>query len=108
MTENTQPKQYGRPDDEHIIPFMKIAKPAAIVSIILTLASIFFICTKGLNLGLDFTGGVAAELNYSQPVKSTDVTTALTKAGFKDPVVQTLGSDRDLMVRMPVQKDVEA
>ncbi|WP_180065629.1 MULTISPECIES: protein translocase subunit SecF [unclassified Acinetobacter] len=108
MTENTQPKQYGRPDNEHIIPFMKIAKPAALISIILTLASIFFICTKGLNLGLDFTGGVAAELNYSQPVKSTDVSSALTKAGFKDPVVQTLGSDRDLMVRMPVQKDIEA
>ncbi len=48
MTENTQPEQYGRPDDEQIIPFMKIAKPAAITSIILTLASIFFICTKGL------------------------------------------------------------
>lgn len=108
MTENTQPKQYGRPDNERIIPFMKIAKPAAIISILLTIASIFFISTKGLNLGLDFTGGIAAELNYSQPVKSTDVTTALTKAGFKDPVVQTLGSDRDLMVRMPVQKDVEA
>ena len=108
MTENTQPKQYGRPDNERIIPFMKIAKPAAFISIILTLASIFFICTKGLNLGLDFTGGVAAELNYSQPVKSTDVSSALTKAGFKDPVVQTLGSDRDLMVRMPVQKDIEA
>ncbi|WP_180102843.1 MULTISPECIES: protein translocase subunit SecF [unclassified Acinetobacter] len=108
MTENTQPKQYGRPDNERIIPFMKIAKPAALISIVLTLASIFFICTKGLNLGLDFTGGVAAELNYSQPVKSTDVSSALTKAGFKDPVVQTLGSDRDLMVRMPVQKDIEA
>ncbi|MCL6241942.1 MULTISPECIES: protein translocase subunit SecF [Acinetobacter] len=108
MTENTQPKQYGRPDNERLIPFMKIAKPAALISIILTLASIFFICTKGLNLGLDFTGGVAAELNYSQPVKSTDVSSALTKAGFKDPVVQTLGSDRDLMVRMPVQKDIEA
>ncbi|WP_180164896.1 protein translocase subunit SecF [Acinetobacter sp. YH12049] len=108
MTENTQPKQYGRPDNERIIPFMKIAKPAALISIVLTLASIFFICTKGLNLGLDFTGGIAAELNYSQPVKSTDVSSALTKAGFKDPVVQTLGSDRDLMVRMPVQKDIEA
>ncbi|MGE8653314.1 MAG: protein translocase subunit SecF [Acinetobacter gandensis] len=108
MTENTQPKQYGRPDNERIIPFMKIAKPAAIISILLTIASIFFISTKGLNLGLDFTGGIAAELNYSQPVKSSDVTSALTQAGFKDPVVQTLGSDRDLMVRMPVQKDVEA
>ncbi len=82
MTENTQPKQYGRPDNERIIPFMKIAKPAALISIVLTLASIFFICTKGLNLGLDFTGGVAAELNYSQPVKSTDVSSGTDKSWF--------------------------
>lgn len=110
MTENTQlnPKQYGRPDNERIIPFMKIAMPAAIISIVLTLASIFFIATKGLNLGLDFTGGVAAELNYEKPVKAEDVTSALSKAGFNDAVVQTLGSQRDLMVRMPVQKDIEA
>jgi preprotein translocase subunit SecF len=107
MTENTQlkSKQYGRPDNERVIPFMKIALPAAVISILLTVASIFFIATKGLNLGLDFTGGVSAELNYSQPVKAADVTEALQKAGFKDSVVQTLGSNRDLMVRMPVQKD---
>lgn len=106
MTENTQlpSKKYGRPDDERVIPFMKIALPAALLSILLTVASIFFIATKGLNLGLDFTGGIAAELNYSNPVKATDVSNALIKAGFNDPVVQTLGSDRDLMVRMPVQK----
>lgn len=110
MTENTQlnQKQYGRPEDEHIIPFMKIALPAAVFSIILTVASIFFIATKGLNLGLDFTGGVSAELNYTNPVKSEDVTQALSKAGFDDAVVQTLGSERDLMVRMPVQEDIEA
>ena len=110
MTENTQlpSKKYGRPDDERVIPFMKIALPAALLSILLTVASIFFIATKGLNLGLDFTGGIAAELNYSNPVKATDVSNALVKAGFNDPVVQTLGSDRDLMVRMPVQEDVEA
>ena len=110
MTENTQlpSKKYGRPDDARVIPFMKIALPAALLSILLTVASIFFIATKGLNLGLDFTGGIAAELNYSNPVKATDVSNALIKAGFNDPVVQTLGSDRDLMVRMPVQEDVEA
>ncbi|AUX88636.1 protein translocase subunit SecF [Acinetobacter sp. ACNIH1] len=110
MTENTQlnQKQYGRPEDERIIPFMKIALPAAVFSIILTVASIFFIATKGLNLGLDFTGGVSAELNYTNPVKSEDVTQALSKAGFDDAVVQTLGSERDLMVRMPVQEDIEA
>ena len=110
MTENTQlnQKQYGRPEDERIIPFMKIALPAAVFSIILTVASIFFIATKGLNLGLDFTGGVSAELNYTNPVKSEAVTQALSKAGFDDAVVQTLGSERDLMVRMPVQEDIEA
>lgn len=110
MTENTQlnPKKYGRPDDEHVIPFMKIAMPAAVLSIILTVASIFFIATKGLNLGLDFTGGVSAELNYAEPVKASDVSKALSQAGFKDSVVQTLGSNRDLMVRMPVQENAEA
>lgn len=109
MTDMTQqkPKQYGRPDDERIIPFMKIAKPAAIFSVLLTLASIFFIVTKGLNLGLDFTGGVSAELNYSQPVNQSAVSQALDKAGFKDAVVQTLGSNKDLIVRMPVQDDLK-
>ncbi|QCO20245.1 protein translocase subunit SecF [Acinetobacter cumulans] len=110
MTDNTQldPKKYGRPDNERVIPFMKISVPAAIISILLTVASVFFITTKGLNLGLDFTGGVSAELNYSKPVQATDVTAALAQAGFKDSVVQTLGSNRDLMVRMPVQEHAEA
>ncbi len=110
MTENTQlnQKQYGRPEDERVIPFMKIALPAALLSIFLTVASLFFIATKGLNLGLDFTGGVAAELNYTNPVKPEDVSKALSQAGFNDAVVQTLGSERDLMVRMPVQEDIEA
>lgn len=115
MTENTQlekvedkTKQYGRPEDERVIPFMKIALPAALLSIFLTVASLFFIATKGLNLGLDFTGGIAAELNYANPVKPEQVNAALTKAGFTDSVVQTLGSERDLMVRMPVQEEMEA
>lgn len=109
MTEVTQQdsKKYSRPDDERVINFMKIAKPAAIFSVILTIASIFFIVTKGLNLGLDFTGGISAELNYSKPVQAADVGSALTKAGFRDPVVQTIGSDRDLIVRMPAQDDIK-
>ena len=104
MTDVTQPtKKYGRPDDERVINFMKIAKPAAIFSILLTIASIFFIATKGLNLGLDFTGGVSAELNYQQAAKPTEIIENLDKAGFKDAVVQTLGSNKDLIVRMPAQ-----
>ena len=114
MTEVTQqPDQvpeepkYVRPDNERVIDFMKIALPAVIMSIVLTLGSIFFIMTKGLNLGLDFTGGVSAELNYTEAVDPAQVGRALAGAGFKDPVVQTLGSNRDLIVRMPVQDGVE-
>lgn len=110
MTENTQldQKKYGRPEEERVINFMKIAKPAAWLSIFLTVASLFFIATKGLHLGLDFTGGISAEVNYQAPAQAEQVAQALTQAGFKDPVVQTLGSNKDLMIRMPVQKDVEA
>ncbi len=97
-------KQYGRPDDEKVIDFMKIAKPMAIISILLTIASIFFVVTKGLNLGLDFTGGISAELNYSQPATQADVVKALEANGYADPVVQTLGSERDMLVRMPPQE----
>lgn len=105
MTEVTQPspKKYGRDDNERVIPFMKIALPAAILSIILTIAAVFFIATKGLNLGLDFTGGISAELNYQKAVNPENVSNALQSAGFKDPVVQTLGSSTDLLVRMPEQ-----
>lgn len=97
--EMTPANAYGRSDNEKVIDFMKVAKPAAIVSILLTLASLFFLATKGLNLGLDFTGGISAELNYSQAVKPATVQQALSQAGFKDPVVQNLGSERDLIVR---------
>ncbi|MCJ8145853.1 protein translocase subunit SecF [Acinetobacter sp. A3.8] len=97
-------KQYGRPDDEKVIDFMKIAKPMAIISILLIIASIFFVVTKGLNLGLDFTGGISAELNYSQPATQADVVKALEANGYADPVVQTLGSERDMLVRMPPQE----
>lgn len=106
MTDNTQPEQAY--SNERVIPFLKIGLPAALFSILLTIASIVFISTKGLNLGLDFTGGISAELNYSQPVKPADVAQALNQAGFHDSVVQTLGSERDLIVRMPVQEGVAA
>ena len=106
MTNVTQPKskQYGRPDNERIIGFMKISKPAAFASILITIASIFFIAFRGLNLGLDFTGGIAAEVTYQQAVDQDQVIKSLESAGFEHAVVQTLGSNKDLLIRMPVQK----
>ena len=60
---------------------------------------------NGLNLGLDFTGGVSADVTYEQPVEQTEVINTLAEAGFDDAVVQYLGSNTDLLVRLPPQSD---
>ena len=106
MTDMTQPKskQYGRPDNERVIGFMKISKPAAFASILITIASIFFIAVNGLNLGLDFTGGISAEVTYAKPVDQDQIVKSLEATGFEHAVVQTLGSNTDVLIRRPVQK----
>ncbi|OXL26837.1 protein translocase subunit SecF [Psychrobacter sp. DAB_AL32B] len=91
--------------DQRIIPFMKIEKPMAILSIILVIGSIIAIAVNGLNLGLDFTGGVSADVRYEQSVEQTDVVNALADNGFDDAVVQYLGTSQELLVRLPPQSD---
>ena len=91
--------------DQRIIPFMKIEKPMAILSILLVIGSIIAIAVNGLNLGLDFTGGVSADVRYEQSVEQTDVVNALAKNGFDDAVVQYLGTSQELLIRLPPQSD---
>ncbi len=87
-----------------IIPFMKIEKPMAILSALLVIISIIAIAVKGLNLGLDFTGGVSADVRYETPVEIAEVTSTLQTAGFEDAVVQYLGTRQELLVRLPPQE----
>lgn len=106
-TTNTQ-DTYQLANGGRVIDFMKIALPMAIISIVLTIASIVFISTKGINLGLDFTGGVSAELNYTQAVDNQQIVEKLTQAGFKDVQVRSLGSNSDLMIQMPEQPHIKS
>lgn len=91
--------------NQRIIPFMKIEKPMAILSLILVIGSIIAIAVNGLNLGLDFTGGVSADVRYEQSVEQTDVIKALADNGFNDAVVQYLGTSQELLIRLPPQSD---
>lgn len=91
--------------DQRIIPFMKIEKPMALLSLFMVIASIIAIAVNGLNLGLDFTGGVSADIRYEQPVEQVDVVQALADNGFDDAVVQYLGTREELLVRLPPQSD---
>lgn len=101
------PDRYTPPSQERIIRFMRFSKPMAILSLLLVLIGVYSIATKGLNLGLDFTGGISAEISYQKPVAQAEVEAALIKAGFKDPVVQYIGTDKDLIIRMPAQDSAE-
>lgn len=91
--------------NQRIIPFMKIEKPMALLSLLLVIGSIITIAINGLNLGLDFTGGVSTDVVYEQPVEQTDVVNALNSNGFNDAVVQYLGTRKELLVRLPPQSD---
>lgn len=85
------------------IKFMEIRKISAIISILLFVASLSILLVNGLNWGLDFTGGVVVELHFKQPVPVSDVRRVLKDTGFKDPQVQTFGSEQDVLVRLAPQ-----
>ncbi|PTQ90066.1 protein translocase subunit SecF [Agitococcus lubricus] len=90
--------------EEKIIRFMRFRKPMAIFSLLVVLIGLASILTKGLNLGLDFTGGTSVELAYAKPVEQVAVQEALEKAGIKDTVVQHLGTATHVLIRMPPQE----
>jgi len=71
------------------------------VSIILFAAAIGSLATKGLNFGLDFTGGVVIEVGYSKSADLNAVRGTLKQNGFNDAVVQYFGSSESVMIRMP-------
>jgi preprotein translocase subunit SecF len=82
--------------------FMSKRKMAAVFSLLLILASIGSLITKGLNFGIDFTGGTMVELSYQEQVKLEDIRTKLEQNGYGDAIVQNFGSIHDVLIRLPV------
>lgn len=103
-TDGDVPEVGDKAVTQRVLPFMKFEKPMALLSLLLVVVSIIAISVKGLNLGLDFTGGVSADIRYEAPVESAQVSDALTQAGFNDAVVQYLGTRQELLVRLPPQE----
>jgi len=86
------------------IDFLGMRKVSIVISAILLIVSVWAITVKGLNYGLDFTGGILIEVNYEQPVDVGDVRGALEKAGFEHAVVQSMGGTRDISIRLQPPK----
>jgi len=82
-------------------PFMATRKVWYALSIVLMIASFVSFATRGLNLGIDFTGGVSVEASFPGTANVDAVRRKLEAAGFVEPQVQNFGSSRDIAIRLP-------
>ena len=90
------------------IDFIGRRRIAALISIsviVIVLLSLFF---RGLNLGIDFTGGTLVEVSYSSSVNTEEVRTNLRRSGLDGVVVQYFGTSRDVLIRLPADPEVDA
>lgn len=86
---------------EKIINFMGVRKIAAAFSIAFVVLSIGSLAVKGLNFGLDFTGGTLVEVVYDEAQSLDSVRAALSAAGYEQAIVVNFGADTDVLVRLP-------
>ena len=90
------------------IDFLRWRKLAMAWSIIVLLIAVGSLLVRGMNLGLDFTGGTVIEVQYPQPMEIPKVRETLTKAGFGDAQTQHFGTSRDVLIRIPPREQANA
>lgn len=88
-------------------PFMATRRGWYVVSAVLIVASIIAVGVRGINFGVDFTGGVVLELSFPEATDLQQVRRSLAAAGYEGAAVQSFGSTRDVLVRMLPEKDVD-
>ena len=89
--------------DNSAFDFLRQLKITASVSVLLVLASIGLFFVNGLNLGIDFRGGILLEARSEAPVDIADVRADLSRLALGDISIQTFGSDRDVLIRVQRQ-----
>ena len=81
---------------------------ALVISALAIVVSIASLATRGLEFGIDFTGGVLLEVGYPQAADLESIRSNLADAGFSDAQVQLFGAETDVLVRLPPQPGTEA
>ena len=90
----------------HDIPFMRYALIFNVISLITFLVAVASLATKGLNFGVDFTGGTVMEVHYEHAPDLNKIRDAVGRIGFPDAAVQNFGTSRDVLIRLPVKQGV--
>ena len=86
------------------IPFMRHALVLNAVSFITFAAAVFFLVTRGLHLSIEFTGGTVLEVEYAQSADIHKAREAVESLNLGEVQVQTFGTSRDVLVRLPVRQ----
>ena len=87
-----------------VLDFLKFGFVAFVISMLLVVASFVIIFVKGFNLGQDFTGGTTVEITVTKDVNLDDLRNSLRNAGYHEPIVQYYGSSKDIIIRLPSDK----
>jgi preprotein translocase subunit SecF len=90
---------------KHDIPFMSYGRYTTAISLVTFLFAIFFLATRGLNFGVDFTGGTVIEVHYAQSADLAKVREELKTAGLPEAMVQNFGSSRDVLIQIPLKEN---
>ncbi len=90
------------------IDFLRWRKLAMGWSIAVLLIAVGSLLIRGMNLGLDFTGGTVIEVQYPEPAEIPKVRETLTQAGFGDAQTQHFGTSRDVLIRIPPHEQINA
>jgi preprotein translocase subunit SecF len=88
------------------IPFMRYALLFNIISAVTFIVAVGSLATRGLNLGVDFTGGTVMEVSYPEAADLDKVREAVARLGFADASVQNFGTSRDVLIRLAVKEGV--
>lgn len=88
---------------KHDIPFMSYGRLTTAISLITFILAVFFLATRGLNLGVDFTGGTMMQVSYPQTANIPEIREAVDSIGLSDATVQNFGNSRDVLIRLPVE-----
>jgi len=91
---------------KHDIPFMSYGRYTTAISLVTFLFAVFFLATKGLNFGVDFTGGTVMEVHYAQPADLPKVREQLATIGLQDTLVQNFGSSHDVLIQIPLKQNL--
>lgn len=87
---------------------MGVRKPAMMLSAVLIVLSILMLIVRGLNFGVDFTGGYVIEVGYQEAQSLDPVRESLSAASFDDAIVQHFGTSRDVLIRLAPREGVNS